>query len=287
MECIIVHGGAWNIPQESHEDHIKGCKKATDIGFDCIEDATEAVVEAVAYMEDDVTFDAGVGSFLNEDGDVEMDAIVYRPNCFGSVCSVKHVRNPVRLARKLCDEQDFSMLSGTGAETYAREQNIPLVSNNFFKVEREILRWDKLRRQKNFRPSDAFKFSTVGAVALDRHGVIAVALSTGGTPLKKRGRIGDTPVPGAGAYASKIAGVASTGYGESILKFLLARQVCVNCDESDAMTAARQGIEKMSTTVGGYGGVICLNVKGMYGYAHNTPYMAVAYKDKNTSFAKI
>jgi beta-aspartyl-peptidase (threonine type) len=286
MECIIVHGGAWNIPEELHADHIEGCRTAARIGYDYRADAMDAVVEAVAYMEEDITFDAGCGSFLNEDGDVELDAIVCSPASFGSVCAVRRVKSPVRLARRVSAERDFSLLAGDGTERYAREQGMDLVDNDYFKTEREVRRWGDLKKRQ-FKPADAFKFSTVGAVAVDRSGTVAVAVSTGGTPMKKMGRIGDTPIPGAGAYATERAGVASTGYGEAILRFLLAKRVCDAIEREEPVKAAQRCVSEMERTVGGRGGVICLNAEGVFGYAHTTPYMAVAYKDGSREFAKV
>lgn len=283
MECIIVHGGAWNIPKQLHESHIKGCMKAAEIGFEYLDDAIEAVVEAVAYMEDDETFDAGRGSFLNENGDVEMDAMVYGMDNFGSVLGVKHVKNPVRLAYEVYKSRDFSILVADGAEKFAEEKGMELVSNDYFKVTREIERWKKLKKA-GFKPIEAF--STVGAVALDRHGKIAVALSTGGTPLKKSGRVGDTPIPAAGGFVAANCGTAATGYGEAILRYLLAKRVCDEMASSSPRIAARKCIDGLKK-MGGYGGVICLNNRGEYGYAYNTKYMAVAFKSKEGKFSRI
>jgi beta-aspartyl-peptidase (threonine type) len=286
VEAIIVHGGAWNIPKELHRQHIRGCKKAVEIGYGYLDDAIIAVVETVAYMEDDDIFDAGVGSFLNEDGEIEMDAIVYGQEKFGSVLSIKHFKNPVKLAREIYSEDDFSILTGQGAEKYAKEKGFKLVNNNFFKVNREIERYKKLIKT-DYKTIDAFKFSTVGAVAVDKNQNIAVALSTGGTPLKKKGRIGDTAIPGAGAYATDTAGVAATGHGEAILSFMLAKRVCDEIKNQTPMEeAAKKCIREMGNNQG-YGGVISLSRQGEYGYAYNTRHMAIAFKSKEKTFIKI
>jgi len=285
MEGILVHGGAWNIPPEVHDHHLNGCKKAAALGFDYLDDAIQAVVEAVSYMEDDQTFDAGIGSFLTEKGEVEMDAIVASNTNLGSVLSVQHIQNPVRVAQAIYHEETFSILTGEGAENYAIEKGFGLVDNSYFKIKREIDRWYKLS-QKPFNPRDAFTFSTVGAVACDHAGRIAVALSTGGVPLKKKGRVGDTPIPGAGAYVTLEGGAASTGHGESILRFLLAKRTCDAMDTQNPMQASQYCIDEMAK-MGGYGGVICINKRGDPGYAYNTPYMAIAYRGKYTEFATI
>ena len=285
MEGILIHGGAWNIPPNVHDRHLKGCKKAAALGFDYLDDAIQAAVEAVCYMEDDDIFDAGIGSFLNEKGDVEMDAIVTSNTNFGSVLSVKHIKNPIRLAHAIYHEDTFSILTREGAEHYAKKKGFELVDNSYFKIQREIDRWHTLS-QKPYNPRDAFTFSTVGAVARDHEGCIAVALSTGGTPFKKNGRVGDTPIPGAGAYATPESGAASTGHGESILRFLLAKRTCDEMENQNPMSASQYCIDEM-TKMGGYGGVICMNKKGDPGYAYNTPYMALAYKGKNKEFVTI
>lgn len=288
MKAIIVHGGAWNIPKELHKGHINGCKKAAENGFEYLnEDALQAVVEAVAYMEDDEIFDAGKGSFLNEEGEVEMDAIVYDGynGKFGSICSVKHLKNPVRVARNICNEEYFSILVGKGAEKYAQDKGFAIIDNNELIIEREKKRWKELKN-KNFIPIDAF--STVGAVALDIYGKIAVANSTGGTPLKKKERVGDTPIPGAGAYATKYAGASATGYGEAILHNFLTKNVCDEIFRGmHPQNACRKCIEEMAKMKGGLGGVISLNRKGEYGFYYNTPYMALAIKTEKESFTKI
>jgi beta-aspartyl-peptidase (threonine type) len=160
-----------------------------------------------------------------------------------------------------------------------------MVDNSYFIIKREINRWKTLI-QKPFDPLDAFTFSTVGAVARDRNQNIAVALSTGGSPLKKRGRVGDTPIPGAGAYATCEGGAAATGYGESILRFFLAKRTCDEMISYNPMQASKFCIKAMAK-MGGYGGVICMNKKGGYGYAWNTPYMALAYKGRNKEFSLI
>ena len=160
-----------------------------------------------------------------------------------------------------------------------------MVDNTYFKIQREINRW-KILKKRSFNPLDAFTFSTVGAVARDRNKNIAVALSTGGSPFKKMGRVGDTPIPGAGAYAIQEVGAASTGYGESILRFFLAKRTCDEMSSQSPMQASQFCVGEMRK-MGGYGGVICMNRNGEYGYAWNTPYMALAYKGRNKEFSLI
>lgn len=288
MKGIIVHGGAWNIPKELHAAHLKGCKKAVEIGYEYLdENSLKAVTEAIAYMEDDETFDAGVGSFLNEDGEVEMDAIVFdgKNRRFGSVCAVRRIKNPVRIANLICNEENFSILVGEGAEKYASERGFELIENKFLVTEREIKRWKEMKGN-NFKPSMAF--STVGCVAVDADGNISSATSTGGTPMKKRGRVGDTPIPGAGTYATPFAGASSTGYGEAILRAMLAKNVCDLIERRyDVFYACKKGIEKLAKFENGFGGVISMNSIGEYGFSFNTPYMAIAFKNEEKSFCNI
>lgn len=192
---IIVHGGAWNIPDGLVEAHLKGCEAAAEKGYDELvrgESAVQAVVEAVAVMEDDPVFDAGIGSVLNQSGQVELDAIVMEGGA---------LRFAVEKGFEPCTEQD--LLVGHQLEDY-----------------REFLRTGVLRTREFFEGG----CDTVGACAADTEGRVASATSTGGIPRKPAGRVGDSPLVGCGAYADDLAGAASaTGWGEKIMAVLLAR----------------------------------------------------------------
>lgn len=285
MYGMIVHGGAWDIPDELVEAHINGVKKAIEIGLDILKRdgvAEEAVEAAIGYMEDDSVFDAGKGSFLNRNGEVELDAIMYHGTrmCFGSCMSVKRVRNPIKLARMLMNEDEVSILVGNGAEDYAGKHGLEIVDNAYFVIERERKRFEELKT-KNLHPIAFFHHGTVGAVALDNHGNIVAGTSTGGTPNKLPGRVGDSPVPGAGAFANSVAGASATGYGEAILRCLLTFRACEAIERNVLPEiACKEAVKFLEEKTGAFGGLILLRNDGEVGFAYNTPRMARAYLKK-------
>lgn len=202
---LIVHGGAYDIPTESHQAHLKGCRSAAEAGWAVLENggsALDAVETAVCVLEDDPTFDAGRGSFFNAIGEVEMDAIVMdgRDLNFGAVAAVQRVQHPVTLARLVMAESEHAMIVGAGAEAFAREHGIPVCPIMELLTGRELERWKAARADGH--PQDWTPFGTapsslpsdtVGAVALDANGDLAAATSTGGTFNKTPGRVGDSP----------------------------------------------------------------------------------------------
>ena len=255
--ALIVHGGAWDIPDDEVAPHLAGCRRALAAGWEALTNgrsALDAVEIAVRIMEDDPTFDAGVGSVLNRDGLVELDAAIMDGATLrsGAVAAVRGIRNPISLARRVL-ESEAALLVGRGAERFADTVGIERCADEDMIVPRERARWEELCRLAAYRTPDAFQRppgevaglrgivaggdhapdqpglriqhpgDTVGAVALDRYGNLAAAVSTGGTPFKLPGRVGDTPLIGAGLYADvQTGGCASTGWGESIIKVLLS-----------------------------------------------------------------
>lgn len=294
MQAIIVHGGAWDIPAELHDDHVRGCSKALDLGMDRLRHghgSLDAVEMAVMSMEEDCTFDAGCGSFLNQVGEVEMDAMIMEGRAlrFGSVAAIRNVRHPIHIARKVMQDTKHCMLVGDGAVRFARSIGAEIVPSHELVSPRELDRWKKLRTQDDYDQLTAFEpngkrpMGTVGAVAIDDVGDICVATSTGGTPNKMQGRVGDSPLVGCGTYAdNETAGVSATGFGESLMKVCIARKVCeeIGRDRS-AQEAARSSIEHLARRVDGRGGVIVLDKTGETSWAFNTPKMAVGRIDKN------
>src|SRR5262245_38060735 len=235
--ALIVHGGAWDIPDDEVAEHQAGCRQALAVGWGVLEAggaALDAVEAAVRILEDAPIFDAGVGSVLNRDGDVELDAAVMDGATLrsGAVAAVRRVRNPITLARRVL-ESHVILLVAQGAERFAESVGLPLCDPAELIVARERRRWAELLAKEDFRTPDAFgaKPSTlshpsdnVGAVALDRHGHLAAGTSTGGTSNKPPGRVGDSPLIGCGLYADdQTGGCSSTGWGESIIKVLLAK----------------------------------------------------------------
>ncbi|MFQ5869020.1 MAG: isoaspartyl peptidase/L-asparaginase [Candidatus Zixiibacteriota bacterium] len=286
---IIVHGGAWDIPGEVHKAHLKGCRKAAELGYEILSSggsALDAVEAAVRALEGDPTFDAGRGSFLNLEAEVEMDAIIMdgRDLESGAVAGVGNVRNPVSLARLVMEKTDHLLLIGEGAKAFAPRCGVRLCPTEELLVGRELRRYRALKRKKDFKPRTIFepkRSGTVGAVAIDKEGNLASATSTGGVPKKLPGRVADTPIIGCGAYADNSSGaVSSTGWGESIMKVLLAKTVCDFMAEGfTALVACRKGIQLLGRKVGGLGGAIAIDRRGNLGFSYNTPHMAYAFAD--------
>jgi len=290
--AIIVHGGAWAIPDEEVEAHLTGVRKAAELGWKVLmetDNSLDAVERAVILMEDDPTFDAGIGSFLNRDGHVELDASIMDGELnAGAVASVSRVRNPVKLARMIMERTEHVLFIGEGAHRLAESFGIDLIDPGELIVERERRRWEEFRA-KGMSPRKAFeKDSTVGAVAIDSKGRFAVALSTGGSPFRMAGRVGDVPVIGAGLYADNRKGAAAcSGHGESIIKVVLAKSaVDMLALGLSAMEAARAAIDLLGR-VGGRGGIIMIDRDGDLGYHYNTPRMAIAHAKKGVVEALI
>lgn len=285
---LIVHGGAWNIPAAYHTDHLAGVRRAVADVFPRLRaggSALDAVEAAVRLLEADPTFDAGCGAFLNEAGEVELDAIIIdgRTLDFGAVAALSNILHPVSVARRVMDRTEHCFLVGAGALHFARRQGFEELPPEALLTARERAFYQQIRNDPDFRTHHPFEErpgDTVGAVALDRHGHIAAATSTGGTARKLRGRVGDAPLVGAGAWADDaLGGVSATGWGESIMKVLLSRRVGGAFGRLPAMAAAQQGIDYLARRVQGRGGVIGVSAAGDYAYAFNTPCMAMALAD--------
>lgn len=289
MIKLIVHGGAWNIPTEQEADHLAGVAAAIATAWPVLENggtALDAVENAVRSLEADPTFDSGRGAFLNSQGDIELDAMIMDGATldFGSVAAVQNLLHPVSLARRLMESPEFRMLVGAGAQAFAREQGFEILPSEALLTKRELAFFNSIKDETNFRSHHPFgeqPGDTVGAVALDQYGNIAAATSTGGTPRKRPGRVGDSPIPGAGAYADNLYGGASTtGWGESIMKVLLAKTMIDQlASGKTAFTAANAAIHILAERVNGLGGLIAIAKNGDYGWAYNTPKMAFAYMD--------
>jgi beta-aspartyl-peptidase (threonine type) len=283
---IIVHGGAWDIPDDLVDPHIRGCRAAVEIGFDALtrgESAVQAVVEAVAAMEDDPVFDAGVGSFLNQSGQVELDAIVMEGAALrsGAVAALQHIRNPVRVARKILEETPVSLLVGDGAFRFAIDRGFEPCTEEDLLVGRQLEDYREFLRTGMLRTREFFEgnHDTVGACAIDGEGRIASATSTGGIPRKPAGRVGDSALVGCGAYADdRVGGASTTGWGEKIMAVLLAK-TAIDALRSggDPMEACRAAVSAMVDRVEGLGGVIMVDTEGHVGYHHNTPRMAFGF----------
>jgi beta-aspartyl-peptidase (threonine type) len=303
-QAIIVHGGAWDIPDELVADHREACLAAAEAGWGVLRAggcALDAVEAAIRVMEDHPSLDAGVGSFLNADGVVTLDAGLMDGSSLevGSVADVQGIRHPITLARKVVSSP-HALLVGAGAERFAWAQGMERCPPACLVVPRELARWSEIAavhtKGDRFEVRDAFVSSeargvvnravprgdTVGAVALDAAGSVASGTSTGGTPFKLPGRVGDSPLVGCGFYADSQAGGAScTGWGEGIMRVVWAKAAVdrlSSCSQEGASSVARWAVGHLHERVGGLGGIILLDAEGRVGYAYNTPRMAYAYR---------
>ncbi len=286
---LVVHGGAWAIPDDMVEAHLDGVRKAMAAGWRVLErggTALDAVEEAVVILEDDETFDAGRGSFLNRDGKVQLDALIMDGATLraGGVGCVEHIANPVRAARKILSESPHVYFVAEGAERFAAEHGIPLCKNDDLIIPREVERLREFQSRPEDQKADLFaptiSHDTVGAVALDRDGNIAAATSTGGTLNKAPGRLGDSSLIGCGCYAdNKSAAASTTGWGEPIMKLVLAKWAADRVASGNMPEwVAAEAINYLEARVNGHGGMILLNAGGHFGIFHNTPRMAWAVR---------
>lgn len=275
VPAIIVHGGAGADSAEGRDELRAGVGAAVLEGWRVLKDggrALDAVEAAVRQLEDHPRFNAGRGSALTSAGTIEMDASIMegdRLRC-GAVASVSRVANPIALARRVMEHTPHVLLVGEGAHDFARAQGLPDCDPHALVTERQLQRHRE-------RAAAAMK-GTVGAVALDRHGTVAAATSTGGVAGKLPGRVGDSALIGCGTYAeSSLGGVSCTGDGEAIIRVVLARQALGYLKEADDPDyAARVAVDLLVEEGQGQGGLILLDWRGRIGYAHSTPLMPVA-----------
>jgi L-asparaginase / beta-aspartyl-peptidase len=304
--ALIVHGGAWDIPEEAVEACKTGCHRALAAGWSilsCGGSALDAVEATVTVLEDDPVFDAGYGSHLNFDGRVECDAIVMNGATLraGAAATLQRIKNPIRLARKILEHCPHMMLVAEGAERFAKAQGMQLCKPEELVSEAEWEAWQKCKEDTHAAEHHrGHEQGTVGAVAIDRDGHLFAATSTGGTCCKLPGRVGDSPLIGCGCYAdSEAGGVSCTGYGEAIMKVVLAktavdllrqRAICVDSpvahsgDTSTADLAAREAVHLFAKRTHATGGLILLDRAGNPGFAFNTPRMAYGYVAPDGTF---
>jgi beta-aspartyl-peptidase (threonine type) len=304
---LIVHGGAWDIPDEAVDACKSGCHRALTAGWSILArggPALDAIEAAIMVLEDDPVFDAGYGSHLNLDGHVECDAIVMNGATLrsGAAACLQRVKNPIRLARKILENCPHMMLVAKGAENFAEGQGIKLCKPEEMVSEAEHEAWMKCKVDEHAAEHHrGHEQGTVGAVAIDAAGNLFAATSTGGTCCKLPGRVGDSPLIGCGCYAdSEAGGVSCTGYGEAIMKVILAKTavdflrrpaICVDpaeaadgCDLSSADLAARDAVHLLAKRTHATGGLILLDRHGNPGFAFNTPRMAYGYVASDGTF---
>jgi beta-aspartyl-peptidase (threonine type) len=276
--AVIVHGGAGPIRNDSLPERLDGCKAAALAAWDILAQsgsALDAAEAAVMVLEDNPLFNAGTGSTLNQIGKVEMDAAIMDGDLLrvGAVAALQHIKNPIKLARRVMEDGRHVVLAGEGALMFAREIGFAECSPESLIVEHERKRW-------------AEKHGTVGCVVLDANGKIAVATSTGGIFNKLPGRIGDSPLPGCGTYADDRGGVSCTGSGEAIIRVVLGKTAIDFLAEGiDPNAAARKSLELLEAKTGAQAGLIMIDCHGRIGYARNTTHMPVCFIRGNQSIA--
>jgi L-asparaginase / beta-aspartyl-peptidase len=275
VPAIIIHGGAGASPTD--RDELRdGMRAAVGAGWRALAaggTSLDAVEHAVRVLEDHPRFNAGRGSVLTEDGDVQMDASIMEGDrlACGAVAAVARVANPVTLARRVLQDGRHVLLVAEGAEAFARASGVAECDPASLVTERQRRR---LAERRAATPT-----GTVGAVALDRHGTVAAATSTGGTMGKRRGRVGDSALIGCGTYAdSTLGGASCTGDGEAIIRVVLARRALDYLKEADEPDyASRVAVDLLVEEGRGEGGLILVDWRGRTGYAHSTPFMPVAW----------
>jgi beta-aspartyl-peptidase (threonine type) len=294
---LVVHGGAGDIPADRQAEAARGCQEATLSGWQVLRDggsALDAVEAAVRVLEDNPAFNAGRGSCLNAEGNIELDAGIMdgRTLTTGAIAGVELIQHPVSLARKVLSSPHV-LLVGRGAELFAEENRIERCTFDDLLTERQYRRWkaflaelgvpeeepELIRRElATLAAREEDKHGTVGAVAIDQDGGLAAATSTGGILNKYPGRVGDSPLVGCGFYADEYAAISCTGHGEDFVRLLLARRVAELVAQGHAADeAAGAALAFLSEKATGKGGLIVVDRFGKVGFAWNTPGMAHAF----------
>ena len=286
--AIVIHGGAgWfsNMSPDEIKDLKKGLKMAADKGFDILENggsSVDAVEAAIIILEDNPLFNAGRGSVYTSEERQEMDASIMtgKDNEAGAVSSVTNVKNPISLARHVMEETPHVMFTSSGAEKLARDNNIEQVEQSYFA---------NPDRLKSLKKAQENKKGTVGVVAIDKNRVITAGTSTGGMTNKAPGRVGDSPIIGAGTWVeNNSCGISATGHGEYFIRFSVAKEICVKARyQNKSIQQASTEVMNQLKEIGADGGVIVMDNKGNYAFAFNTPAMARAYKDASSEVIKI
>ncbi|HEU5137175.1 MAG TPA: isoaspartyl peptidase/L-asparaginase [Steroidobacteraceae bacterium] len=282
MYAIAIHGGAGTLSGSEtsaaqEQAYRESLGTALDAGYAVLErggPSLDAAIAAVCVLEDDPLFNAGRGAVLTRDGAAELDASVMdgRTLKAGAVTGLKHVKNPVALARRVMDHSPHVMLVGAGAEEFARLQGIELVSNEYFRTPVRQQQLHRLLGGSSEKENDLVAFGTVGAVALDDKGNVAAATSTGGMTGKRWGRVGDSPIIGAGTYASNAScAVSATGHGEYFIRTVVAHDICAQMQYAgmSLAEAAKSTLARLKS-LGGNGGVIAVDPRGEIVLEFNT-----------------
>jgi len=289
--AIAVHGGAGTIKRENlssqqEQAYRLAMQEAAQIGYDLLKAGKAgevAVVEAIKYLELSPLFNAGIGAVYTFEGDHELDASIMHGGTLqaGAVAGVKHIKSPIEAARLVMNESVHVMLTGEGAEIFAFEHGLEKTSNDVFNTKRrfDALQEAKARIAKDevafYRDPKAqdYKFGTVGVVVLDDQGNLVAGTSTGGMTAKRYGRVGDSPIIGAGTYAdNRSCAVSATGHGEFFIRYNVAADVCARMKYQNIslVQASDTVINKVLKNAGGEGGIIAIDNKGNISMPFNT-----------------
>lgn len=299
--AIVIHGGAGNILKErlpdEKETQIRGkLKEAIDSGYAVLAaggDSAQAVIAAINVMENSPLFNAGIGAVYTKDGTHELDASIMRGDDLqaGAVSGTRHVKNPINAAYEVMVNSPHVMLSNDGADAFAKQQGLTPIDNHHFDTENRYKQWQKIQGKDEVSLSEDLlktdgKFSTVGAVAIDINGIITAGTSTGGMTNKAFGRVGDSPIIGAGTYAdNRSCGISATGHGEFFIRYAVAHDICARVlyKNISLQEAAIEVIENDLMKVGGDGGIVGLTSQGEPVMVFNTPGMFRGSKTESSA----
>lgn len=297
--AIAIHGGAGtilknNITPEQEKKYIEKLTQARNKGYELLASGSssqDAVLAAIQILEDSPLFNAGHGAVYTYNEEHELDASVMdgKTRNAGAVAGVKTVKNPIFLANDVMEKSVHVMLSGKGAEEFAVSQGIKPVDNSIFNTEKRLKSLKRAKQKMvaanhNWLEQEDFKYGTVGAVALDKNGNLFAGTSTGGMTAKRWGRIGDSPVIGAGTFADNSScAVSATGHGEYFIRYQVASDICarVKYQGKTIEQAGNEVIQDVLLPVGGTGGVIIVDANGQVSMPFNTPGMYRASKQSN------
>jgi beta-aspartyl-peptidase (threonine type) len=307
---VVIHGGAGVIERKTMSAEVEAqyrvaLTQSRDAGYAILDrggTAMDAVVAAIKILEDSPLFNAGKGAVLTADGTCELDASIMdgRTQAAGAVAGVRQIKNPITLARAVMEKSEHVMLTGDGAERFAKQQGFELVGNEYFQTEFRRKQLEAAKKREAGRPTSGLlapgafpvalsdqdhvtrtaRYGTVGCVALDKSGNVAAGTSTGGMTNKKFGRVGDGPIIGAGTYANNATcAVSATGWGEYFIRVGVARDIAAQMEykNSKVADAARATIAKVGA-LGGDGGVICIDKDGNVALPFNSAGMYRGYK---------
>jgi beta-aspartyl-peptidase (threonine type) len=300
---IVVHGGAGvilpeQLTPELEQAYRDGLERALQAGYAILKNdgsAVDAVQAAVIVLEDDPLFNAGRGAVLTHEGKCELDAAIMdgKTRRAGAVCGIRGIKNPVILARAVMEKSNHVLLTGKGAEDFARANKLVFKNEEYFLTEMRRKQWLEVKDTdstmldhsdgKKDAPKSTKKIGTVGAVAIDVNGNLAASTSTGGMTNKRWGRIGDTPIIGSGTFADETVGISCTGHGEYYIRRVVAHEISalMRYKKVSLKEACHEVVFNQLLKDGGEGGLIAIDSEGNFELCFNTPGMYRGVMDAN------